>query len=140
MSSRNEPKMQARRVTARRFRALKLLLTAGMLASLLHFADNTFAIDSYPEPAWITPLGVAAAWFVVTALAVVALTRRRPDGAFFASAAAYALLLLSGLLHYAFGAPMHMAMRSNATVLLEAFTGTALGFALFTSCRRGNVA
>jgi hypothetical protein len=51
---------------------MKLLIVAGMLASLLHFADNTFAIDQYPEPGWITPLGVIVPWCIVTAIGVVA--------------------------------------------------------------------
>lgn len=125
-------------MTARRFRALKLLIALGMLASLLHFADNTLSIERYPEPSWITPLGVVVAWCAVTVLAVFALARRRPDRAFFAVAAAYALVLLSGLLHYAFGTPMHVAMRSNATVLFEALTGVVLATALLASRpRRG---
>jgi hypothetical protein len=40
------------------------------------------------------------------------------------------LVLLSGLLHYAFGSPMHMAMRSNITVLAEAVIGAALAWSL----------
>lgn len=116
-------------------RRLRLLIVAGMLASILHFADNTFAIERYPEPGWITPFGVAVSWFVVTAPAVVALTRRSADRVFFTTAGIYALVLLSGLLHYAFAPPMQMAVRSHVTVLTEALTGAALTSALFLSGR-----
>jgi ABC-type transport system involved in cytochrome c biogenesis permease subunit len=75
-------------------------------------------------------LGVVAAWCVVTTIAVVALARATADGVFVAMAAAYALVLLSGMLHYAFGTPMRMAARSNVTVLAEALAGAALASAL----------
>jgi cbb3-type cytochrome oxidase subunit 1 len=117
-------------------RTVKVLLVAGLLASLLHFADNTFAIDRYPEPRWITPIGVAISWCVVSAPAVVALTRRRAGTSFFSSAGIYAVLLLGGLLHYVFGAPMDVPLRSNITVLAEALCGAALGAALLIARRR----
>ncbi len=122
-------------MAARGTRTIKALIAAGMLASLLHFADNTFAIEQYPEPGWITPFGVAVSWCVVTAIALVALLRRTADALFFGAAGIYALVLLSGLLHYAFGPPMHMAMRSNVTVLFEALTGVALAAALLLNRR-----
>ena len=115
---------------------MKRLIAAGMLASLLHFADNTFAIDHYPEPAWITPFGVIVSWFIVTAIGIVALTRKRRDRVFYVTAGIYALILLSGLLHYAFGSAMHMALRSNVTVLAEAVIGAALGLSLMSRRRR----
>ncbi len=116
-------------------RTTKVLLLAGLLASLLHFADNTFAIGRYPEPAWITPVGVAASWCVVSVPAVVAFTRRHADAPFFWSAGIYAVLLLGGLLHYIFGTPMDMPLRSNVTVLAEALCGAALGAALLAARR-----
>jgi hypothetical protein len=114
-------------------RTIKIVIAAGMLASALHFADNALAIEQYPEPGWITPLGVVAAWCPVTAIAVVALARKTADRVFFTAAAAYVLILISGLLHYAFAAPMHMAVRSNVTVVAEALTGFALAGTLLWS-------
>ena len=121
-------------------RAAKLLIAAGVLASAVHFADNALAIERYPEPGWITPTGVVAVWCVITAIAAFALTRRTAGTQFFAAAALYALVLLSGLLHYAFGAPMHMALRSNVTVLAEAFVGVVLAWVLLHARRGGHVA
>ena len=111
-------------------RALRLLIASGIVASTLHFADNALEIEHYTEPSWFTPLGVAVTWIPVTALAVIALLQRRANAVFFACAAIYALLLLGGLLHYAFGPPMDMPLRSNATVWLEALIGVALTAAL----------
>jgi|GEM_PF-6865074 hypothetical protein len=124
-------------MSARWFRTIKVLIVAGMAASVLHFADNAFAIEHYPEPGWITPFGVVASWCVVTAVALVAVTRKRADGPFLATTAIYILVLLSGLLHYAFGPPMHMALRSHVTVLAEALTGFALAGALLGSSISG---
>ena len=118
----------------------KLLIAAGVLASAVHFADNALSIERYPEPGWITPAGVVAAWCVVTAIAAFALTRKAADTVFFVAAAIYAMVLLSGLLHYAFGAPMHMPLRSNVTVLVEAFVGVVLAWVLLAARRGGRVA
>jgi hypothetical protein len=117
-------------MTAARFRAVKIVVVVGIVASALHFADNAIEITHYNEPGWITSAGVVVSWFVVTAIAAVVLLRRRADAAFFVFAGAYALVLLSGLLHYAYGPPMNMPMRSNVTVLIEAATGAALVVAL----------
>ena len=113
---------------------------AGMAASVLHFADNALEIERYPEPGWITPFGVVASWCVVTAVALVALTRRRADGTFLATTTISIFVLLSGLLHYAFDAPAHMTLRSHVTILAEGLAGFALAGALFggyLSGRRG---
>ena len=123
-------------MTPARFRTLKLIVAAGMAASALHFADNAIEIAHFSEPGWITPAGVAASWFVFTAIAAVALLRRRADATFFWCAGVYVLVLLSGLLHYAYGAPMDMPLRSNITVLAEAVTGAALAVALLA---RGSI-
>jgi hypothetical protein len=122
-------------MSARSFRTIKLLIVAGVVASALHFADNAFAIEQYPEPGWITPFGVVASWCVVTAVALVALLRPKADAPFLACTAIFILVLLSGLLHYAFGPPMQMALRSHVTVLAEALTGFVLAGAL-TGSRR----
>ena len=127
-------------MSAQWFRTIKVLIVAGMAASVLHFADNALGIERYPEPGWITPLGVVASWCVVTAVALVALARRNADGLFLATTTIYTFVLLSGLLHYAFGAPMHMTLRSHITILAEGLTGFALAGALLggsLSGRRG---
>ena len=56
-------------------KAIKWLIALGLIASLAHFADNTFAIDRYPEPSWITPLGVAVTWFIISGFALAVLAR-----------------------------------------------------------------
>ena len=122
-------------MTAARFRAVKFVIATGVIASALHFADNAVEIAHYNEPGWITRSGVAVTWFVVTAIAAVALLHGRADKVFFVLAGTYALVLLSALLHYVYGPPMDMPMLSNVTVLIEAVTGAALAVALVASAR-----
>ena len=110
-------------------RTLKMLIVLGIVASALHFADNALELDRYTGPRWITPAGVVVSWLAVTALAFAALLQRRPGIVFRLCTALYAVLLLSGLLHYAFGPPMDMPLRSNLTVLVEACTGALLAAA-----------
>jgi hypothetical protein len=130
---------EAMNMSLGRLRATKPLIWAGMLASGLHFADNALEIGQYPEPHWITPFGVAVSWCMTTAIAVLALTRKKADTLFVISGYAYALVLLSGLLHYAFGSVTQMSARSNSTVVAEALAGAALMVAMVVTSLSGNV-
>lgn len=112
--------------TRRWFKCVKAVIALGIVASAAHFADNAIEIATYPEPAWITPIGIGATWIGLSAIACTALLRRTPDALFFLCAAVYALTLIAGLAHYFFGSPLRMPTRSNATVLSEALAGMAL--------------
>lgn len=122
-----------RQLNVARFRRIKILLAIGLVASALHFLDNAFELSHYTGPPWLTTASVIEAWLVVSLVGVVALTRRSCDRVFLISAGLYALILMSGLLHYAYGSPAQMDLRSNFTVLFEAATGAVLAIALTRS-------
>ena len=109
---------------------LKPILAVGLFASALHFLDNAFELGNYTGPSWLTPTAVLETWAIVSAFGIVALTRRSFDRVFIICASVYALVLMSGLLHYVYGAPSEMGLRSNFTVLFEAATGAVLAIAL----------
>jgi hypothetical protein len=117
------------------FRLAKTFIAIGLLASWTHFVDNAIEITSYPEPGWITPFGIWVGLLVVVTIALVALLRKKPDPLFFLAARTDALLLLSGLLHFVFGSPTQMPIRSNITVLAEAIVGAALAATLLRTIR-----
>jgi hypothetical protein len=131
--------MRTKRMLAKRYRrarpsllddrstwVFKCLIVIGIFASLAHFADNAFEIGHYPEPTWITPGIVLLAWIPDALLPLAAIVRRRGDLVFVLLAAAFGVLLLTGLAHYAYGSPFRMAMLSNFTILFEALVGVAL--------------
>ncbi len=113
------------------FRVQRVLLIVGIATTLAHFSDNALRIARYPEPSWITPIGVVSAWFVITPVALLALSRKSSDRAFLMLSAGYSLILMSGLLHYAYASHATMAASVHLTILCEAATGAALAIALF---------
>ena len=107
-------------------RVIKWLIVAGVIASVAHFADNAFEIGRYPEPSWITPRIVLFAWLPDAIVATGALLRKNGDLIFVMLTAIFGLLLLTGLAHYSYGSPIHMAALSNFTIVVEAITGVTL--------------
>jgi hypothetical protein len=105
---------------------IKWLIVVGIVASLAHFADNALEIGHYPEPSWITPGIVLFAWIPNAVVAGVALVRKIGDLAFAIFAAIFGVLMLTGLAHYLYGSPIHIAALSNFTILFEALSGVAL--------------
>jgi len=116
--------------------ALSLLnsaLAACVFATLVHHVHNAQFLDEYPNmPAWLSPGFVYLAWAAATAVGIAGslLLRRgfRLPGA--ALLLGYAGYSVDGLLHYT-RAPLgaHTA-GMNATIFLEAATGTALLIAI----------
>jgi hypothetical protein len=110
----------------RTVRVVKLLIVVGIVASLVHFADNALEIGRYPEPAWIAPGIVLLAWIRDAAVATAALLRIKGDLVFMMLAAIFGVLLLTGLAHYSYGSPIYMTVLSNFTIVFEAMAGIAL--------------
>lgn len=99
------------------------------VASLLHHVHNAEFLADYPNlPPWLTPTGVYAAWFAVTAVGVAGygLLRAGSRRAGLAVLAGYAALGFAGLDHYAV-APLrsHGAMM-NLTIGLEVASASLL--------------
>lgn len=113
------------------FDLTRLLVALGGVASLAHFADNATSMGRYPEPSWITPLGVWLSWLPIGALCIYLVQKRRHDRAFRIGACIFAVLLMAGTLHFAFGSMFTMSPISSGTVLGEAACGIALLGALW---------
>ena len=104
---------------------LLVLLLAYCAASLLHYAHNAAFLDQYPNmPAWLSPLGVYAAWLAGTAIGVVGyfLTRSGRWLAGLALVAVYGALGFDGLSHYSLAPFSAHTFTMNLTILLEAAT------------------
>jgi hypothetical protein len=102
------------------------------LATLIHHAHNAEFLGEYPSmPAWLTPLGVYAAWLAATSIGFsgYALLRRGHRFAGFALLVAYASYGLDGLLHYTLAPASAHTLAMNLTIGLEALAGAALLFA-----------
>jgi hypothetical protein len=107
---------------------LPLMLVYGA-ASLLHFAHNAVYLHAYPNlPAWLTPVGVVAAWLVVASLGALGylLYSRVSWVAGLITIAAYAVLGFGGLDHYTVAPVSAHTVAMNLTILLEAASAVVL--------------
>jgi len=119
-------------MTWKPFAVAKDLVVTGTFTSLAHFVDNATSISRYPEPSWITPVGVLLSWIPLGSLSMFLLLKRRYDFAFTSGAFLFSVLLMAGLLHFAYGSVFTMSPISTATVLAETASGGAL-FAMLLS-------
>ncbi|MEC4818474.1 MAG: hypothetical protein SAK29_35170 [Scytonema sp. PMC 1069.18] len=52
-------------------RLLKILLIASIISTAIHFTDNYFFIDKYPQPDWITAPSIYQSWLILTAVGII---------------------------------------------------------------------
>jgi hypothetical protein len=100
---------------------LKILVSATLATSAVHFIDNAFRLDLYPGPAWLTRSGILLAWLVLPVLALAAYWSANR-----AALIAYGLLGFAGFAHYL---PIHrhpVPLRCFATIFAEALASAAL--------------
>jgi hypothetical protein len=109
-------------------------LLACAAATLLHHAHNAAYLDQYPHmPAWLSPLGVVAAWLAASAVGatgywlLVRGWRLAGLGLLFA----YGCYCLDGLVHYALAPAAAHTLAMNVTIWLEAAAASALLSVLF---------
>lgn len=120
--------MSVRPLSSRDKQALFWLLAANIVATILHYADNIYYFQLYPEPPWLNAKMVDAFWFVMTPLAVLGywLIRRGSihRGCLVLYAYAAASLLVLG--HYRFAPFFSISARIHFFILLEAVLAVAL--------------
>jgi hypothetical protein len=100
---------------------LKILVSATLVTSAVHFVDNAFRLDLYPGPAWLTRSGILLAWLVLPVLALAAVWSANR-----AALIGYGLLGFAGSAHYL---PIHwhpVPLRCFATIFAEALASAAL--------------
>jgi hypothetical protein len=111
-----------------------IALLASALANLLHHAHNAEFLELYPNmPAWLSPVGVYAAWSVATAVGAIGyfLLRRGYRLAGFTLLIVFAAYGLDGLVHYALAPAAAHTLAANLSIWLEAAAASALLAVLF---------
>lgn len=110
-------------------RVLLVAMLAYGSASLVHFVHNAVYLEAYPNmPAWLTPLGVYAAWLVVGVTGLLGwwLLRRASRLAGLAVVAVYAALGFAGLDHYAIAPLAAHSAGMHATIVAEVIAAAVL--------------
>ena len=112
-----------------RLNLLRSALLALAAATLAHHVHNAVFLADYPNmPPSLTALGVIAAWAAATAIGVAGylLVRQRHVVMGCALLGIYGAYGLDGLLHYALAPLSDHSAGMNATIWLEAITGTLM--------------
>ena len=115
---------------------LKILLIASVISTAVHFTDNYLYFEHYPQPAWITPLGVIRSWLIWTAFGIAGywLYRNQRFWLAYVSLLIYATCGLSSLGHYLYGAFHEFSPKMHLLILADGLAGAAvLGFVLWSS-------
>jgi hypothetical protein len=104
-----------------------LVVGASIVLTAFHFADNYFAIETYPQPDWISGAVVLVSWPLFTALGVTGylLYRRGRFSQAHALLIAYSYAGLSSLGHFLSGSPDEFTTRGVASIFIDAIAGTA---------------
>ncbi|MCF4164629.1 hypothetical protein L2U69_03090 [Zavarzinia compransoris] len=123
----------------RSLKLYKALIWLSLYGAILHFFDNVYFFDQYPEPAWLNPTAVA-----LLLIPLILLAHRAVDRIYVGKAdRSYSLVhgFVSGswlsLGHYLFASPDQILPRINAIIAIQVILATALFlFALWLQYRR----
>lgn len=99
----------------------KALIWLTLYASALHFFDNVYFFDQYPEPAWLTAPIVGLLWIPLALLAHRAIDR------IYAGRVEYSFVLIHSFVlanwislgHYLFASPLVILPRINFAIALQ---------------------
>lgn len=102
-------------------RTYKLMLWLTLYASGLHFFDNVYFFDQYPEPAWLTAGIVGALWIPLVLMAHRAVDYIYAGDLYrsFKFSHAFVLANLMSLGHYLFASPAETLARINWIIGLQ---------------------
>jgi hypothetical protein len=112
-------------------RTILTLVAANVVTSILHYVDNVVYFQHYPEPTWLNPHLVDAAWFVMIPFGIAGCVlylqgRLKPAYVFLQIFALMNLLVLG---HYLIAPPWRVSFRINLFILLEAVSALLVGLA-----------
>lgn len=99
----------------------KALIWITLYASALHFFDNVYFFDQYPEPAWLTAPIVGALWIPIALLAHRAVDRIYVGKIEYSYALVHAFVTANfiSLGHYLFASPAVILPRINFAIFLQ---------------------
>jgi len=114
---------------------LRILLLACIISTAIHFTDNYFYIEQYPQPDWITPSSVYISWIIWTAVGLTGYWLHQSERFWSAylCLAIYSFCGLDSLGHYLYGSMSEFTMKMHVFIITDGLTGLAmLGFTLWS--------
>jgi len=122
-------------LTTNRSSLLKWLLLASLISTAIHFTDNYFFIDHYPQPDWITAPSIYQSWLVLTAIGAVGywLYQAQRFWLAYPCLAIYSLTGLASPAHYLYGPLSQFSPKMHLFIWTDALTCLAvLGFVFWS--------
>jgi hypothetical protein len=109
-------------------RVYRALIWLTLYGAALHFFDNVYFFDQYPEPAWLTPVRVALLWIPLALLAhrAVDLVYAGKLDRTFSLVHAFVIGNWLSLGHYLYADPNAIAQRINRVIAIQVAIATAL--------------
>ncbi len=106
----------------------KALIWITLYASALHFFDNVYFFNQYPEPAWLTAPIVGLLWIPIALLAHRAVDRIYTGKIEYSYALVHAFISANfiSLGHYFFASPAVILPRINFAIFLQVGIATLL--------------
>ena len=109
-------------------RILKGLLAFSVIATLIHFTDNYFYFEHYPQPDWITQFGVIRSWLLWTAVGILGYWLYKKQWFLLAHLclSVYAFCGLSSLGHYLYGSMSEFSPKMHLLILSDGLAGAGI--------------
>ena len=135
------PREGARAAEPRDVTILRRVLVAGILVTLVHYADNYLYFEDYPQPASLRRWQVYTGWLLLTAIGVAGyrLYARGRVWPAYACLVVYSYTGTSSLGHYLYGALSEFSAKQHVFILSDGLSGLAvLAFVVWSMLLRGN--
>jgi hypothetical protein len=125
-------------VKANRQFFLKLILLISIVSTAIHFADNYWFIDRYPQPSWITAPSIYQSWIILTAIGIVGywLYKFKKFWLAYLCLIIYSLTGLASPGHYLYGSLSQFSPKMHLFIWTDGLAGLAvLGFVFWSLLR-----
>jgi hypothetical protein len=108
--------------------ALFRVLLAGIVLTVVHYADNYLYFDEYPQPGSLRRWQVYTGWIVLTAVGVLGyrLYKSGYAGAAYVALVVYSYTGTSSLGHYLYGSWSEFSVKQHVFILVDGATGLAV--------------
>ena len=107
---------------------VRAVVFASIVLTLFHFTDNFIAIDTYPQPGWVTRVVVVVSWPLLTSFGVAGYLLYRQGRLEVAHACllVYSYTGLSSLGHFLSGSPDEFTTRGLISIFTDGVAGSAV--------------
>lgn len=115
---------------------LKIILITSIISTSIHFTDNYFFIEQYPQPSWITAHSIYQSWLILTAVGIAGYWLYKYQNFWLAYSCllVYSFTGLASPGHYFYGNISQFSAKMNFFIWTDGLSGLAiLGFIFWSA-------